>query len=183
MLKKHMKNWRSFLSIFILGSVIAGAASVLGACKSKPEEVTLPFDTIEQKEWAGTGQFYESREPGLIVVSRPEEVENLGGIITEEAKAKLQALDYSNYFVLLILQGWKPTTGYKPNIDRITRLENTVNIYAQFQEPKPDEKKADAVTSPYQLVQVQKGGSWGQGVTFNLIVDEASVVSLSHAIP
>lgn len=160
-----------------------GIAFGLGACKTKPEETDLPFETFEQKEWAGTDKPYESREPGLIVISRLEEVDSLKGLVNDEAKSKLQALDYSRYFAVLVLQGWKPTTGYKANVKRITRIENTVNIYAQFLEPKPDEEKAPEVTSPYHLVQVQKSGKWGQDITFNLFAGETLVISLSHAIP
>lgn len=180
--KQKRKNL-SFYNIILLVSTAFSVTFGLGACNPKPEEIALPFETFEQKEWAGTDKPYESREPNLIIVSRLEEVDNLNGLITDEAKAKLQAVDYSSYFALLVLQGWKPTTGYKASINRITRIENTVNIYAEFLEPEPDKAVSPAVTSPYQLVKVQKAGSWGQDVTFNLIVGEKSLVSLSHVIP
>ena len=74
--------------------------------------VKLVFETIEQKATSGTGQFYEAREPILIVISRREEAEDLSELITDEAIAKLEMLDFSSYFELLVLQGWKPTSGY-----------------------------------------------------------------------
>ncbi len=183
MSKNRVEKRRWLLGIFVLTGVILGMASGLGACKPKPTEVTLPFETIEQKEWAGTDKPYESREPTLIIVSRLEEVDNLNGLISDEAMIKLQALDYDEYFALVAFQGWKPSTGYSIQVNRISRLGNTVNIYTQLHEPTPDEAKADEVTSPYHLVQVQKSGSWGQVITFNLIGGETSIVSLFHTIP
>jgi len=180
---KSEKYRPSFWRILIITSVFVGSVTGVSACKPRPNEISLSFEIIEQKDWPGTTQFYELREPGLIIISSLEDMKNLNGMITEEAKAKLQVLDYSNYFALLVLQGLKPTTGYKANVDRIARYEGLVKIFAQFQEPKPDEKKADAVTSPYELIQVHKSGIWGQEVMFNLIVNETTVVSLSHFIP
>lgn len=180
---KSEKFRRSFWRILIITSVFVGSVTGVSACKPRPNEISLPFEIIEQKDWPGTNQFYELREPGLIIISSLEDMKNLNGMITEEAKAKLQVLDYSNYFALLVLQGLKPTTGYKANVNRITRLGDTVNIYADFLGPKPDEEKAPEETSPYHLVQVQKSGIWGQEVMFNLIVNETTVVSLSHFIP
>ncbi len=179
MSKKHTQLCLSILFAGVVFGTIFGPS----ACKPQPEETNLSFETIEQKERADTGQFHEAREPKLMVVSRLEEVDSLNGLVTEEAKGKLQMLDYSQYFVLLVLQGWKPTTGYKVDVDRIIRLGNTVNIYAQFQEPKPGVKKASAITSPYHLMRVRKMGGWGQDITFNLLVDETIVSSISHVIP
>lgn len=155
----------------------------LSSCNPKPEEIALPFETIEQKEWAGTEKPYESREPNLMIVSRLEEVDNLSGLITDEAKTQLQTVDYSNYFALLVLQGWKPNTGYKVTITHIARIENDVNIYAEFIEPEPDTAVSPAVTSPYHLVKVQKVGNWGQKVTFNLVSSNKPVISFTHKVP
>jgi hypothetical protein len=181
--KKFVENQNRLLGIFVLAGVILGMAFGLGTCNTKPEETDLPFETIGQKEWVGTGKPYESREPNLIIISRLEEVDHLNGWITDEAKNKLLAVDYSGYFALLVLRGQEPTTGYKININHIARIENIVNIYAEFLEPEPDKATAQVITSPYHLVKVQKTGSWGQDITFNLFAGERLVISLSRAIP
>ncbi len=153
----------------------------LSACQ--PKETNLPFETIEQKEWAGTDHAYEAREPGVMVVAQPEEITALNKWITEDAEAQLQKIDYKVYFVLVVFQGRKPTTGYSIQVDQLTRLEDTVNIKARFSEPKPNEEKSPEVTSPYHLVRVQKVGTWGRNITFNLNAGEVIVVSLSHSVP
>lgn len=147
------------------------------------QETILPFETIEQKLKADLGPPYEGREPRLMVIARPEEVANLNDWVTEDAKDRLQTLDYDTYFALIVFQGWKPTFGYGIQIERITRLEGEVTVFVQFKEPRPDEEKADTVTSPYHLVQVQKVDTWAQDVTFNVVADGTNIVSVSHTIP
>ena len=142
---------------------------VPSACK--PQETSLPFETIERKDWVSTGQVYKAREPGVIVIARPEDVTSLNNWVTEDAKAQLQTLDYTTYFALAVFQGWKGTDGYSIQIERITRQEDNVTILVLLQEPRPDERKNDIVTSPYHLVQVQKVGVWDRNITFTVVED------------
>ena len=81
----------------------------------------LPFETIEHLEWSGTGDLFEKKEPGLIVIARPEEASEIDNKIRSEAKTQLEALDYSKNFALLVFQGWKPSNGYV-SIHHITQL-------------------------------------------------------------
>jgi len=154
---------------------------VPSACK--PQETSLPFETVERREWVSTGQVYKAREPGVIVIARPEDVASLNDWVTEDAKAQLQALDYTAYFALVVFQGWKGTDGYSIQIERITRREDDVAILVLLQEPRPDERKNDIVTSPYHLVQVQKVGAWDRDITFTVVEDETTIALASHNIP
>ena len=169
-------------------SIAFGAVLMLTSCKPQGTDLTfatetdLTFETIEQPELGGS---YEARQPGLMVISSFQDLANLDGLVTvtDEAMSRLLELEYDAYFALVVFQGWKPTTHYSVQIDRVTRMGNTINVYAQFHEPKPDELRGDLVTSPYQLVQVQKIGEWGQEFSFQVIVNETTVASLSHFIP
>jgi len=38
-------------------------------------------------------------------------------------------------------------------------------------------------SSPYHLIRIQKVGTWEQEITFNLIVNDATIISLTHHIP
>lgn len=153
----------------------------LNACQSK--EATLSFETIERRDASGTGQVYQDRQPGLLVITTPEEAASLDALVTPEAQAQLQSLNYDAYFVIAVFQGRKPTTGYDIEIERITRLGSKVTIYARFLEPKPNAEKAPEETSPYHLVRVQKTGTWGQSISFDLVVGDAVMTSLSHYVP
>ncbi len=120
---------------------------------------------------------------GLIVIARPEDVAELGNKIRVETKAELEVINYSSNFALVVFQGWKPSTGYMVTIDRITRNQETVNVYVLIREPALHEKVNETVISPYHLVKVQKSGEWGGNFTFNLIESKAVVASISHYIP
>ncbi len=167
-------------NVFVCIGLMLGAAFGLSACKPGPQ--ALRFETIDRDNDVA-GLPYESSKPGLIVVAQPQEVDSLTGLINENARVNLQTLDYSDYFALLVLQGRKPSGGYKTNITRVTRSENTVTINVEFMEPRPDEEKIAVETFPYQLIQVRKIGTWGQEITFNLIMGQARVVSVSRFIP
>ncbi len=150
----------------------------LDACQ--PKETELPFETIEQ--W-NLGAGHEDKESVVIVGSDAADVEELEDLITPTKLDQLRALNWDTHFVLAIFQGWKPSTGYKAQIQRITRQGDTVTIYAQFQDPKPDEETSDVATSPYHLVQVQKVGTWKQDIAFNLVVNRTIVATSFHHIP
>lgn len=150
---------------------------ILGACQLK--ETDLSFETIECQEISG----YQDKKPGLVVIAKQTEVADLDNLITREIQARLQSLNYNTYLVIGVFQGWKPTTRYSTQIERVTRRGNIVTVHALFKEPQPSEAKGDEVTSPYHLIQVQKAGTWGQTITFNLVVGDAVVTSLSHYVP
>ena len=171
---KDHKQYVLFLCILV---------ALIGLSACQPTEMVLPFDTIEQRDAAGTGQVYRDKQPGLMVITTLDEADDLDGLVTPEGQAQLRSLNYNAYFVIAVFQGRKPTTRYEIQIERITRRENEVTIYARFSEPKPDEEKAPEETSPYHLVQVQKTGAWGQPITFNLVSGNARVTSLSHHVP
>ncbi len=137
---------------------------------SQASEMDLPFETIEQLEAADNGKYYEDKRPGLFVITNSDEAIELQGIINPAAQAR-------------IFQGWKATTRYGVQIERIARQGDKVTIYARFAEPKPEEERGAEITSPCQLVQVQKAGRWGQEITFRVIVNDTDVVSLSMMCP
>lgn len=72
--------------------------------------VNLPFQSVEHA--SGTGELYEDRQPGVIVISTAEEVAKLDGRITPESLAQLQTLDYQKHLAIAVFQGWKPADGF-----------------------------------------------------------------------
>jgi len=174
---KTSRNRRASLLFMPMLLLLVG----LSACK--PQQNDLPFDTVDQSDWGNAGHAYEAQEPALVVIAQPAEVTDLDDWITLDAQTQLQTLGYDTYFALIVFQGWKPSTGYSVQVNRITRREDTVTVYAQFQEPKPDEETGGEVASPYHLVQVRKVGIWDQEITFNLVVNKIIVASLSRYVP
>lgn len=165
----HNRLFLCVLCIFV--------ALTLSACQMK--ETELPFETIEQQEISN----YQNTEPGLVVITKQAEVNNLDDWVLQEVRSRLQTIDYNAYVVIAVFQGWKPTTRYGVQIERITRKGSIISIHALFLESKPGEPTGDLATSPYHLVRVQKTGTWGQQISFNLVVHGATVTSLSHYVP
>jgi hypothetical protein len=178
------RNSTLFNKVIILVIMAFSVNFGLSACKPKAQVTALSFETIEQAEWAiGTGKLYEAYEPGMVIISRMDEITNMNGLVTDASIKQLEALDYDQYFALAAFQGWKPGTNYGIRVSRIGRSGNTVNVYAQLHDPKPDEPSGAMVTSPHHLLKVKKTGSWDQNITFNLFSGQKLVASLTHTIP
>lgn len=119
-----------------------------------------------------------------MVISSNEDFFKIGQLVTDAAKTRLTTLNLEKYFILLVFQGWKPSGGYVMKIENITRSDQAINVYAQFLEPQEDEGKTDEVSSPYELVQVEKGSlDWNNEFTMNLVVDGEIVFTISQFIP
>ncbi|MBN2003154.1 MAG: protease complex subunit PrcB family protein [Anaerolineae bacterium] len=153
----------------------------LSACT--PKEINLSFETIEKKSGLSTSGGYDSGEPFLVVIAQLDEVSDLDGWITEDARLQLQTLDYGTYFVVGVFQGRKGTDGYEIGIERVVRQRDEITFFVQTHEPRPDEKKNDTVTSPYHLVRVEKMEVVDSDLTFSAIVDGNVIATTSHYIP
>jgi hypothetical protein len=143
--------------------------TVVSACQ--PGETALSFDTIEQRDASYTGKLMEGPNPVIFVVASADRAVKLEGLITAEAQAKLQNLDYGKYVAVAVFQGKKPSTGYSIQIDQIVRTGDHVRVYPKFTEPRPDESTGAMITSPYHLVQVRKIEDWRSPMLFYLIVN------------
>jgi hypothetical protein len=204
MQNNQKRNKLLFYNIIMVASMAFSLIFGLGACNPKMQETALPstiadgtalpsttvdgnalpFETIEQDAYAvDTGILYDYHEPGMVIISRVEELDNLDGLVSTAGFRQLQALDYSQYFALAAFQGRKGSIGYDIQVNRISRLGNTVNVYAQLNAPPPDTAVGATVTSPYHVIKVQKSGSWNQDITFNLFSGNKLVASLTHTIP
>jgi PrcB C-terminal len=143
----------------------------------------LPFATVEQRDYSGTGIEYESEAPGMVIISRLEDIESLKGLVSNDSIVQLSNLDYNQYFVLGAFQGRKMSTAYYIKVTYIGSLGDTVNVYANLHEPKPNEAVGATETSPYHLIKVKKGGSWGKDIAFKLFSGDTLVASINHMIP
>src|SRR4030065_1908864 len=145
---EQAKSHRRFLLLTFIPGFALGVFLLLTACgrgeieptptptRQALNETALTFETIEQKYWAGTGQGYEAVEPGLIIISGESDIAKLDEWVTNEAKSKLQQLDYKHSFALVVFQGERGSSGYGVQIEHLTRSGTTINIYARFHKPQ-----------------------------------------------
>jgi hypothetical protein len=159
-----------FLTLLAVVVVLLGCGS---------NQIQLNFSTIEKEDSAGTGIYYELQSPRMTVVATEADIDSLEGIIKDPAKNELRNIDFGDTFVLVVFQGMKGSLGYGVTVTQILQTQNQVDVYAEFEEPQGG--AADAISSPYQVVAVNKTV---QGYTqFNLIVDNQTVFSESWDIP
>ncbi|MEW5872166.1 MAG: protease complex subunit PrcB family protein [Chloroflexota bacterium] len=129
----------------------------------------MSFETIEQKAGPGAGKEYESSDLRIMVITKPEEIGDLNGWVSDAAISELNMLEYKPSFAIVVFQGRKPTDRYSVQIERITRSGDKVRVFIKLLEPPQDQAKNDIITSPYHLVSVQKTDSWAQNVTFEVV--------------
>lgn len=161
-------------TMFVFVALLVGA--LLAGCLG-PEPQELPFETIEHKAWPETGEHWANPNPGLVVVTTPEEVERLERFVTVEARRIVRTLDFETYFAAGVFWGWK-SSGYRDfQINRVVRRGDEVAIYAQAGSHTGEQE----VTSPYHLVRVQKVGKWNSDIHFTVHFERA--VTQTHFIP
>jgi hypothetical protein len=180
---KKMFNQRSVLTVKSLCLALL-AGLILCGCKG-PEPQDLPFETIIQGDGFYTGQGYGREEPNILVIAGPDEVDKPGLDVQfpSEVAHKLRQLDYSRSFVILVLQGRKPSSGYQVTIQQIAQHGDRVIVQAEFTEPQSKTFTRPAFTSPYHLVSVSRQGRWGQQIHFVVRTDDKEVAETFHRIP
>ncbi|HNT30629.1 MAG TPA: protease complex subunit PrcB family protein, partial [bacterium] len=94
---------------------------------------------------------YDGREAHLIIMNSidssdtPEPVINL-----------YESSLYKDHLVMLLLQGQKPTGGYRIRTKSITLTQNIITINAELLEPTRDDLVTQALTNPYELISIPK---------------------------
>ena len=147
---------------------------------SPTEVVSLAFTTIEHSDTTISGALYESQEPGLVVIASSDDARSAIQFISEDAADRLASIDYGTHFAIIAFDGFKPTTSYKILVSQVSRAEDTVYVFAQCLEPAADDVQADEVSSPYHLIEVEKGGVWAEPITFLLIIDGKIATSITY---
>ncbi len=166
-----------------------------GLIACRPQEITLPFETIEKGEvpfvpshYVEKGvipyfpKYYEGKEPKLVVISNVKEIAALGNTVSPDAEAALRQLDFGEYFAIAAYQGLKPWANYSVEIRQIMYQDNVVTIYVHFVEPQPGQALNPAEVSPYHLVKVQKEELTGKK-EFILNADGTTVDQQTHTLP
>jgi hypothetical protein len=156
-------------------------ASTVPTIQIQPTETELSFATIEQDDYAKGGVLYEREEPGLAVIDQAGEIHLVDSWISEDGLTELRLHDYDTGLAIAVFQGLQPSTKFGVTIYRITQQDNQVNIYAQFEEPDPDQEVETIITSPYHLVWVKAPDGRDGALIFNLVVGGAIVASVNNS--
>ena len=185
-----MKEWTtaavaSILALCVLCLVACQphVTELLPVGESPPatESPSLPFETIERAKFANTGQYYEGQDPKLVVISEEQESHSLGDVISTEAQAQLQSLDFDQYFAAVAFKGIVGCVYPGIMIQRIGVEGNVITFYAHVLEPIGGVCKT-MITSPYHVVKVRRQEMQGE-IEFILNVDGTMVSRETHSLP
>lgn len=137
-----------------------------------PEDGLLTYQTLEQKNDSAYSlqEQYTSLEPGLVVIDSEDSRSQYENWFGEKGRKALGKLNFSSRLAIGVFQGWQTTSGYGVEIERITRVGDIVTVEVQFTQPGLG-GATGAITSPYQLVRVDKAGAWHAGIIYQLIVN------------
>jgi hypothetical protein len=163
----------------ILTTVTALPLPLLYLTACQPRESELPFETIERRDWPGSGREWEVREAGMMIMATSEDLAQTDNLFTEDAQAQLRELDFDAYFAVAVFLGWQGSGHEGIDIERVVRRGDEVSVYVKVGGPRG----TDEETSPYHLVKVRKEGNWDQTIHFTLYMDGTEAVSPSHFIP
>jgi hypothetical protein len=146
------------LALAVLVAVLAG----MTACGSR--ETELPFETIEQRDWAGYGDLESDSiwKTRLVLVTSRDGTAQLESMVSPEAMDQLVRLNFERYFAIALFRGRQASSGYDTIIERVARQGDEVVVYAQFWEPSPYYSVLDVATSPYHVIKVRKDDGVGQ---------------------
>ncbi len=185
---ENEKIQRFRIIYFVYGLILAISAT---GCMKEQEtiifptatpEMTIPFKTIENFECGCRGDDYHELEPKLIIITDLDDVDKLGGSVTENAENLLRKLDFSQSFALVVFQGGKGSGSYKVDILKIVQEGDQLIIFAHFTEPQPGYVVTMGETSPYHLIEIQKNGLQGE-ISFLLNVDGKVIIQQPKFIP
>lgn len=179
--------WKGLLALAALVAFgLAGCGGPEPTSTAAILKTDLPFETIERADSSGTGQYYEGKDPKLVVLTEAGEYEALGNTVSVEAQMQLRDINYGEYLVVAVFQGWRPSVPTPQSgveIHTISIEENTITIQAHFFEPVEGYEQLDTESSPYHLVKVRRREDMQGETEFILNVDGTMVSRQIHHLP
>jgi hypothetical protein len=179
-----MSQLKHKAAIVIVSAISAAGLAlslIIVGCRPQPSP-DLSFETIEQVNSVISQQ--SGSQPGLLIITDSEDVKEASPFVTDEAKAALSQLDFTTHFAIHAFWGRQPFIHQYFRIERITRQDREVTLWAEALPDLLVEKST--VTWPYHLIKVRKEGDWGAVFTFTLYFAEQSQqepLSVSCYIP
>jgi hypothetical protein len=162
---RQAKLWRRALQSAQLMLLTMALTLPLLYLACQPRESELPFETIERRDTAGTGEIWEAREPGLMIMATSEDLVQIDSLFTRDVQAQLREVDFNACFAVTVFLGWQGSGHEGIDIERVVRRGDEVSVYVQVGGPRG----TDEVTSPYHLVKVRKVGKLGPNVSFRAV--------------
>ena len=155
--------------VVLLISLLGVAAVIFVALVVIPfvAQEQLPFEVLDE---GPGGQGYEGWVPALVIVASQNDVQSPepGIEFRPNVIEHLNAIDYSQFFAILVLHGRVGDAGYSVNVQQVGQFNGKVTVLAEFIRPPPGTLTIPVFTSPFQLIKVSKGSGLSGEVRFVL---------------
>lgn len=166
-------------SIFTILLVVILATS----CNKAPSPQTLSFEVLVQSSPFTETSPPSQDIPNLMVIASPKEISSpLPEVeFSDTLLAQLREIDYDQFFAVLILVGQMPTDGI---VTEVSRVNENVSIKVKDYLVGPGNYKLKGYSLPYQLISVEKEGSWNTDIEFILEEEDGNIFGRAkHYIP
>lgn len=176
---------KDFSLILLVGTLL------LGGCGLPKRGQVLTFTTLAQGTYLCLDPPSRNDAPMLQIISATQQIDQVCQTLAvktspshylTELRTQLHQLQYDNVFVIIALQGAKPSGGHRIEIQRVVQQNDHILVEAQFTEPSYGQGVTGVITDPYHVIIVQKGDLSGKTVQFDLIQDGKTVASSTHTI-
>lgn len=125
---------------------------------------------------------WDSLKPHLEILTNEFDVIAIDGLVTPESLAAVRKVDFNEHYVAAIFQGQKPSTSYDIELQQVRRQSDQLVLDSVVTEPTDDEDMRQEVTSPYQLVQIERFYENGREIDFTLSVNGQSILTQTRTI-
>lgn len=164
--------------------ILAILAAILAtSCSKAPQPQLLSFEVLVQSSPFTETSPPSQVVPNLIVIASTAEISppipefEFSDIIVTQ----LNAVDYEQSFAVLILVGQTLTDGI---ISEVSRTDEKVFIKVKGYTVGPGSYKLKGYSLPYQLISVEKEGSWDTDIEFILEEENGNILGRTkHYIP
>ncbi len=119
------------------------------------QEPVIPFETIEKAQLSGTGEEYAGTEPKIVVITHPNEIDDVGNWISFDVQEVLRTQDYNQSIILIIFRG-KRAFYVDIEVQRVTARGNEIVVEADIFPWSVEHPLPDISISPYHVIKIPR---------------------------
>ncbi len=142
--------WHPLL-ILAMGIILFGCQTN----KMITDETIIPFETIEKAQLSGTGDEYAGTEPKIVVITHPNEIDDVGNWISFDVQEVLRTQDYNQSIILIIFRG-KRAFYVDIEAQRVTVRGNEIVVEADIFPWSVEHPLPDISLSPYHIIRIPR---------------------------
>jgi len=158
LLKTPTRSFEPFPSRFLIDNEWA-TPTPRSSPTPQPQATGIPFDTLSLRE-DGTNikssSYNMPSTPTIFLVQSITDLSQVERHLQPKVLEQIQHVDFEQHIVLILLQGWSPSSGYRTEVERIMQHNGELVIHAQFLSPSPQWGVSDVETLPHHVVKIPR---------------------------